>query len=106
MGLLSRFARSLPAVGHDATTAGADTVLGAAGGGALGAVSGMGEPDEFTARTLGGGLGGGAAAGTMGLRRVIMALAREMKKQRPDVPDEEIMKAAEAAVKQQAGGDI
>lgn len=99
MGLLSRLGKAIPRISDDISMAGADAVLGTAGGGALGALSGLGAPNELTPRTLAGAALGGGAAGVFGMRRVVMALAQQMKRLHPNVSDEEIIRAAEEAVK-------
>lgn len=108
MGLLNKLgalrgAKIFPNA-HEATLGAADTLIAGTGGGMVGGIASLGNPND-----MGGNIGAGAAlgAGLMGangVRKMVIELARAMKQQRPEVPDEQILKAAEMAVKMKMGG--
>lgn len=97
MGLLSKGLRMLKP-GHEMAMAGSDAAIGATGGAVAGGMADLdGEGDVPGALT--GMAAGGLAGGALGSRRLIMALVQHIKRARPDVPDEEIMAAAEELAK-------
>lgn len=99
MGLLSRLGKMVPS--HGAALGAADAVIAGTGGGMIGALSSMDDPQNLLPNMAGGAALGASA---MAWKPMIMALARKMKAARPDVPDEEIMKAAEEAIRRSERG--
>lgn len=93
MGLLRGLSRK---ISHGMGVNAADATIAGAGGGVVGAMNSLDDPEN-----LGGNMLGGAAlgAGALGMQRAVMMLARQLKQARPDVPDEQIMRAAEEAVR-------
>lgn len=109
MGLLSRlgnqFSADMPLRGM-AEDAGRGAAYGTVGGAALGGMSGGPDEGGFSPGVgmLGGAAGGAAAGGAMGARHIVMAIARALKQQHPDAPDELILQEAMKLAKQQGGG--
>lgn len=82
----------------------ADTTIAGAGGGMIGTAASMGSPENLPQNAAMGAAIGVGGMGAMGLKRAIQALAAQLKKARPDLPDDQILMAAQKAVQMKMGG--
>lgn len=84
--------------------------MGGTGGALAGGLAGAGMPPEMQGMVnpgtgLAAGAAGGAALGAAGgMRHIIMTLARALKQQNPQVPDEMILQKAMEIAQKQGGG--
>lgn len=83
-------------IGYDAGVSMADHTLAGAGGAGIGLLNSFDDPEN-----LGGNMAGGAAlgVGAMGGRGLIMAVAQQLKRMKPDLPDEMILNEAAELVR-------